>query len=223
MTHHHDDHELAWALTGSIVIETRQARWHVDHEQALWIPAGTPHTIHRRRGALVFPIFFETDTPAPVLPEVTAITRSSELGNLVDACLQHVLARDHAPEPSSGELLEAITRHSHPRASLPVPQDTLVRTVATDLLADPSSNRTLTEWAALLHVSPKTLQRHFRTETGTTFSAWRRNARLMAAQTMLTDGDTVTVTAARAGFSSPSAFIRAYKRHFGHTPSRARP
>ena len=62
--------------------------------------------------------------------------------------------------------------------------------------------------------------RRFAAETGLTFGAWRRRARLLAAIERLAGGEAVTVVALEAGYDSVSAFIHAFRRDLGVTPGR---
>ena len=220
--HDHSEHELAWALNGSIVIETRDAHWTVDMTQALWIPRGVAHTVHRRSGALIFPVFLPPGSAGDPVGRVATVTRSSEIRQLVDVCLQQLLIGRALPAAATKELLDAIGRHAQPNGGLALPRDALARTVATELLRSPACSHTLTEWAGLLHTSAKTLQRRFQSETGSSFAQWRRRARLMAAQTLLAHGQNVTAVAGETGFSTPSAFIQAFRREYGLTPHRYR-
>ncbi len=49
---------------------------------------------------------------------------------------------------------------------------------------------------------------------------WRRQARLLDALRQLASGQTVKVVAQDAGYSSPSAFVSAFRSVFGVTPAR---
>ena len=65
-----------------------------------------------------------------------------------------------------------------------------------------------------------TLQAHFKLALGTTVFGYVKIQRLNMARVLLIDHHLpVTETALRVGFSSPSAFTAAYKKHFGHPPS----
>jgi AraC-like DNA-binding protein len=91
--------------------------------------------------------------------------------------------------------------------------------VARALAHDPSDPTTLDEWATRLHLSVKTLQRDFLREFGQPFTTWRTDLRLRASLVLL-DTHPVTEVAHRVGYSTPSAYITAFTRHYGHTPGR---
>ena len=52
------------------------------------------------------------------------------------------------------------------------------------------------------------------------FSRWRQRLRLLHAVAALGAGKSVTETGLDAGYAGTSAFIAAFRKHFGITPSR---
>jgi AraC-like DNA-binding protein len=58
----------------------------------------------------------------------------------------------------------------------------------------------------------------FRAELGVSFGRWHKQLRLMHGLSRLAAGDKVTSAALEAGYSSVSAFIQAFRQHFGVTP-----
>jgi len=77
--------------------------------------------------------------------------------------------------------------------------------------------------ARALGLSPRRLETLFRQELGTTPGQHALDLRLQAARRMLTDTrHPVQEVALRTGFSSPTAFARAFRRRFGESPSRHR-
>ncbi|SHN47488.1 helix-turn-helix transcriptional regulator [Cryptosporangium aurantiacum] len=93
--------------------------------------------------------------------------------------------------------------------------------VARALTRDPADPTTLEEWAGRLHISPKTLQRDFQREYGTSYSRWRTELRLQAS-TVLLRSYSVGEVARRVGYASTSAFVAAFGRAFGVTPGGGR-
>jgi len=57
-------------------------------------------------------------------------------------------------------------------------------------------------------------------ETKMTVGEWRRRLRLLHGVRLLAGGESVTNAAIDSGYASTSAFIAAFKRTFGMTPSR---
>ena len=88
------------------------------------------------------------------------------------------------------------------------------------LLEDPADRASLRGWADRLGLSPRTLIRRIKDETGMSFRELRRQARILAALERLSLGESVTNVALDVGFDSPSAFIQAFRSVTGKTPGR---
>ncbi|MEM7218617.1 MAG: AraC family transcriptional regulator [Pseudomonadota bacterium] len=87
------------------------------------------------------------------------------------------------------------------------------------LVGDPAQPPSLEELAARANMSHTRLNRCFKQAYGATVYAWLRDYRLAQSRQLLLDGDqSVTAIAYRLGFSSPSHFASAFKRHYGRTP-----
>jgi AraC-like DNA-binding protein len=105
---------------------------------------------------------------------------------------------------------------------LPLPGDPRALRLATHLQADPASTAELPDLARDAGASARTIQRLFLAETGLAFSRWRQRLRLLHAAAALGEGKSVTEAGLDAGYAGTSAFIAAFRKHFGITPSRLR-
>lgn len=76
----------------------------------------------------------------------------------------------------------------------------------------------VTRLAELNHISIVTLERIFKEHIGITPSKYILNQRLSLAESLLREGNTVSETTAKCGFSDDSTFIQTFKRTFGMTP-----
>ena len=103
------------------------------------------------------------------------------------------------------------------------PRGDLLRPIATALTQDPADPRGLADWAALLDVSPRTITRAFRAETGLSFARWQAVVRAQRAVLLLAQGVGVEAVAEQVGYRSASAFGVAFRRTTGLTPGRFRP
>jgi transcriptional regulator GlxA family with amidase domain len=78
---------------------------------------------------------------------------------------------------------------------------------------------TLEEVAARAHMSPRTLQRRFRVETGDSLAGWIARRRVERARVLLEDSElSVTQVAHAAGFGSTEAMRRHFLTHTGTNP-----
>ena len=104
--------------------------------------------------------------------------------------------------------------------SLPMPSDPRLSRIAESLEASAGRGEDARQsgpaWRAR---RSRTLARLFRRETGLPFGEWRRRLRLLASLSALEGGASVTAVALDSGYDSPSAFIAAFRRLFGGTPT----
>ena len=79
--------------------------------------------------------------------------------------------------------------------------------------------RSLDEFAKIAGMGRRTFTRTFRDETGMAFAMWRQQIRLMAAISMLSEGQSITNIAYEVGYESPSSFTAMFHRVLGVAPS----
>jgi AraC-like DNA-binding protein len=216
--HTHRDHQLAWASSGVLTVVTEAATWVLPPTRALWIPAELQHetvasgqatmrTLYIRPG--LCPISWADPTPVAVgrlLVELIGFL-SDEPGDAA--------RRSHA-EALLVDLLEPIAAAS---IEVRMPHDERAREVARALAGHPADKRTLDEWGREVGASGRTLARSFLGETGVPFGRWRTLLRLQAALPALAAGEPVGKVARLLGYDSTSAFVAAFRRETGMTPS----
>jgi AraC-like DNA-binding protein len=101
-----------------------------------------------------------------------------------------------------------------------MPQDKRMAAMASALADDPALADTIDRWADRIGMARRTLTRRFAMETGLSFAQWRQQARLLKAVALLSLREPVTAVALTVGYSSVSAFIETFRKHFGRTPAR---
>jgi methylphosphotriester-DNA--protein-cysteine methyltransferase len=90
---------------------------------------------------------------------------------------------------------------------------------AMDFAAANPGRVTLARVLSVTSMSERTFRRTFLREVGMTWQAWLGQARIMEAASQLTRGGRVTDVAAEVGYSSLSAFAKAFKQLTGETPA----
>ncbi|MBB2912476.1 transcriptional regulator GlxA family with amidase domain [Streptosporangium becharense] len=101
----------------------------------------------------------------------------------------------------------------------PVPRGSTLEPLLHWLEDNADRDLTLDEIARHARMSPRTLLRRFREQTGTTPLQWLHRVRIRQAQHLLeTTGHSVERIAAQVGFGSPTAFRDRFKRITGVTP-----
>jgi AraC-like DNA-binding protein len=118
-----------------------------------------------------------------------------------------------------GVLIDELQSRPQESLRLPMPQDRRLVAVAGRLLVEPASRRSLPDWARWAGISPRSLVRGFKMQTGLTFGRWRTLARMLRALEGLEAGASVGEVALRSGYENTSAFISIFRSHFGTTPA----
>jgi len=116
-------------------------------------------------------------------------------------------------------LLDEVAHIPADAALVPLPFDEPARAIADAVLAQPADARSFDQLAREVGASTRTLQRRYRAETGLTFQAWRRRARVQCALGWLAEGTPISMVAHDCGFSSVSAFVHAFRGEMGTTPA----
>jgi AraC-like DNA-binding protein len=83
---------------------------------------------------------------------------------------------------------------------------------------EPSTNVSLDELAASVHLSPFHLTRLFRQQAGRSIHAYRTEVRLRASLDQLADGRPISDVALEVGFASHAHFTDRFRRAYGVTP-----
>lgn len=76
-----------------------------------------------------------------------------------------------------------------------------------------------TNMAALCGITPRQLERHSEKSLGCPPQQWLDEQRMIAADLLLREADTIKEVAFQLGFNQASHFCRQFKLHFGLTPS----
>ncbi|WP_199443030.1 AraC family transcriptional regulator [Umezawaea beigongshangensis] len=98
---------------------------------------------------------------------------------------------------------------------------TRVRAAADWITAHFSEPITVQQVAAVAHMSPATLHRHFKVTTGMSPLRFQKHLRLQEARRLLVAGDTTAAhTAEAVGYVSATQFTREYRRAYGLPPMR---
>lgn len=220
--HRHRLGQLIYAGSGVMRVRAGGMLWIVPPARAVWVPGGTDHEIHGLGDFAMRTLYFPTEIVAALPGECCALDVAPLLRELVLELVERCPI-DAADEAGMRLAKVAIDRIGEARTlplQLPLPSDPRALRLADALRDEPSSQASLAELARVAGASSRTVQRLFLAETGMPFSQWRQRLRLLHAATVLGAGKSVTDAGLEAGYSGTSAFIAAFRRHFGFTPSR---
>ncbi|MEC3981369.1 AraC family transcriptional regulator [Amycolatopsis sp. H20-H5] len=216
-SHDHDRHQLVWAARGIVAVGIGDEYWVLPPTRALWVPAGVGHRTGAPSRARMLGIYAEPGScpvswPGPRLVAVRPVLRE-----LLEYLAGEGITDDarRRAEAVAFDLLQPIEVVP---ITVPLPADERARVVARVLLADPADPRGLAEFGRLAGAAERTLARLFLSECQVTFGVWRTQVRLRASLPLLAEGMPLTAVSRRVGYSSPSAFVAAFRRAVGIPP-----
>jgi|ERR1043166_2747146 AraC-like DNA-binding protein len=220
--HEHSRDQLVYAQSGVMTVMTAAGTWVVPPNRAVWMPAGVRHWI-RISGRLAMRTLYLRKGAAKSLPRACIVVSVSPL--LRELILQIVdvgaLSRRNRSDRTILDFLhlnlcamDTIPLH------VPMPQHPTLRAIAERLSEHPAESANLSDFAGRFHMSERTLERLFLSQTGLTFRHWRQQIRLLKSQELLAAGKSVTTVALDVGYESTSAFIAAFRKAFSQTPRR---
>jgi AraC-like DNA-binding protein/quercetin dioxygenase-like cupin family protein len=220
--HQHRRDQLLYAVRGTMRLRTRDTAWIVPRDSAVYIPAGSRHSVSMHGPVDMRTLYIDTNTiPArPTALRVIAVT--TLLRELILALSEEPMA--YRPE-SRGALLARLIQAEMVRArelslSVPLPSDPRLQRLCAQLLSDPSDRRTLEAWSEVAGASKRTLARLFERDLGMSFNAWRQRIRFHNALEALSRGAPISRVARDHGYRSPSAFSAAFRNVMGEPPSK---
>ncbi|MEM9608811.1 MAG: helix-turn-helix domain-containing protein [Actinomycetota bacterium] len=209
-------HSLVWSNRSGLEVRTPRVSSMVGPRSGFWVPAGLPYTVEASSP------WWTASFVARSCPAAWRRVSIVEFDDVIGSLLAHVAV--HPDRPWSADFVSAVVTHlfdafaSH-AAPLTFPTDPRAREVANGLVADPASVSELSDWAPRVGASERTLRRLFLEQTGLTFRRWRVRLRAHGAMRLLSDGLPVGEVARRSGYTSTTAFARAFESETGVGPS----
>lgn len=226
--HSHPEGQLYVVTSGLVVVEAEGATWIMPQGRVGWIPPGVLHgaSLHGSSApaALAGYTIYLSPELCRGLPGAPAVLKMTDL---LRAVLDRMATWDGATAPLADVdshllqvFLDELRAATEEPLRLPMPRQHGLVTMAAAIAHDPADDGTLASWADRIGLSPRTLTRHFRAETGMSFAQWRNLARLKRSLEMLAEGQSVTTTAMSLGYDNVSSFIALFRRTLGTTPAR---
>lgn len=220
--HQHVRGQLFCVEAGMLQVRTSQGAWLMPPRRAGWMPPNVPHQV-RVSGALSGWSLLLAPEACKLLPGAPCVIGISETLRVLvnraeawDPCGPLTAQRERIAHV----ILDEIASAPHESLHLPMPQDGRLERVARAILDEPGSLRTLEDWAAVGTMSPRTLRRLMREETGLSFGQWRQQAQLSYALERLAQGESINQVSDALNYASPSNFIAMFRRAFGQSPAR---
>lgn len=218
--HSHTRDQLLYAISGVMRVRTDAEAWLVPPDRAVFVPAGTRHTIGIR-GDLDMRTLYIADGAAGLPARASVIEVSDLLRSLILALFDEPVLYDEHGRGGLIARLILIELAAAPCLSLmvPMPTDARLRRICDTVLAAPESQAGVEQWAALAGVSSRTLARLFERQLGMGFAVWRQRVRFHNAVESLAAGRPIAEVARANGYRSASAFAAAFRKVMGVSPS----
>jgi AraC-like DNA-binding protein/quercetin dioxygenase-like cupin family protein len=219
--HFHNRGQLVYASRGVMTVRTAGGAWVVPTHRAVWIPAAIPHSI-AMSGQVSMRTLYLAPRLGKVLPDSCCVVSVSPLLRelILHACTFGKLKITRRREEHLVDMiLDQLRAIETVALQLPNPSDPRALRVASILITDPGDRRPLSRICRGAGASKRTVERLFQSEIGMSLGRWRQQLRLMHAMRHLAEGAKVTHAALEAGYSTPSAFISAFKKALGTTPT----
>ncbi|WP_417258143.1 AraC family transcriptional regulator [Celeribacter sp.] len=212
---------VLFCFGGLMRVEVGDDRWFIPDRYGIWLPAGTWPTVEAS-GDIEFQAFqlhpkFGSRITMPSKPTVLRATP------LMRGIARRLMRDEPLPQAQQRRLgwvaLDEIARLERPDLHLPGSGEPRVAAVMARVMEAPREANSLSQLAQATGTSERTLSRLFLQETGMTWRDWRDRMRFVLALEGLQLGQNSSALAASLGYSSPSAFIAAFRRQSGMTPT----
>jgi AraC-like DNA-binding protein/quercetin dioxygenase-like cupin family protein len=218
--HTHPWAQLSYAMDGVLEVRTASGRYIAPALRAIWVPAGIEHGVHCSADTQLRSLYIDTSVARPAWRECRVLTVKPLLRELIREFSELPVEYDENSHEGRlvGVLLDQIALAPEAGLSLPWPKDARLRSICNEILEQPDTPTTLSEYGERLHLSERSLSRLFLQQTGLSFRQWRQRSRLLHSLSLLQKGQRVTDVALACGYESMPAFIAAFREQMGFTP-----
>lgn len=219
--HQHSWWQFLFAREGLMQVQAGEMTILLPPDYGVWIPPGCLHTLWVSEEVELESLYIKAEA-ITLKPDEARVVM---VDDFVRAFIHHgctSLPVHYDETGAEGRKVEVLLDllQSLPDAplNLPFPANARLLDVCLAVQATPHLPHTLEQSADLACMSTRSFSRHFLRATGLPFHQWRQRLRLLSALEMLRSGTTVTEVALTVGYSTPSAFIYAFRQLFGHSP-----
>lgn len=214
--------KIIFTTSGIIVVTVADGSLVLPPQRVLWVPNGIDYETSARTPGAVRALPLTGDDAASVPSSVCLFDASPLLRELL---IEAERLGTCMPNSVRGAWIRSLILSEIKKKPIGVgrvaaPSDARLLNICEAILADPSNNRTIDEWARIVGMSRRALTRNFRAETRMSFATWRQQVRLQEATARLKMGESVTRVAYEVGYESVSTFSTIFRQNFGTSPSR---
>ncbi|WP_304360001.1 helix-turn-helix domain-containing protein [Collimonas fungivorans] len=220
-----DPHSHAWgqvlfAVAGVMWVEVGREAFVVPPRRAVWIPAGTEHSIHMMSAVRMRNLYLPTRRTGHLNRRSDLFEVSGLLRELIIMIAEYQGRHDDAYLKAAYKLV-LLELARAPRSSLRIPMpeasDRRLERLCRAVIENPSIAFGFAHYAENAGASVRTLSRLFRQQLGMGFAEWRRQVQLAVAMSRLAEGQPVSQIARSLGYL-PSSFSDMFRRALGAAP-----
>lgn len=217
--HSHECGQLVWSPTGVQLVQTDEHVWVTPGSGAVWIP---PRTYHRPMSVGTgweHDLYLDRDLCEQLPARACLVSVSPVLRAAIGAALAR-LESGVAPEAERPVLMANIRDSGIRPLPNPLPRrdgSLLSIETATGTAPLPVS---LSEWAELSGLAPKSFRWALQRDTARPFRTWRQQMRLLRALLLLAAGESLTRIPMLVGYGSSSHLVASFRQRLGVTPNR---
>lgn len=219
--HSHAEAQLCGLDRGLAILETDAGAWMCPPGRCVWIPADMVHSLRSCGKISGWMVRVDTGERAGLPGELRILALSPLLKEIVVRIMTWV--ENPRVSPAERRLVDVlhdeICAASQIQLHLPAPRDPPLKRLATRLVEDPKASKDLAGLAREVGLSERSLFRNFQKETGLSPGQWRQQMQVLRSLELLAEGRSVTETSLEVGYKSTGAFIRAFRRTIGVTPT----
>lgn len=223
---HIEPHTHAWAqvlyaVEGVMWVEVECEALVVPPQRAVWLPAGTPHSIRMMSAVRMRNLYLPPQTSESFGLRSEVFEVSPLLRQLIVTVAEEGSQREQDYVDAVYRLIMLELRaakRSGLRIALPAKPDRRLESVCRAVIDHPTQDIPLETYADRAGASVRTLSRLFRQQLGMGFAEWRRQVQLAVATSRLAEGESVNAIARALGYT-PSSFSDMFRRELGRSPA----
>ncbi|MFJ2988983.1 AraC family transcriptional regulator [Collimonas sp. NPDC087041] len=219
--HSHEWAQVLYAVAGVMWVEVGHEAFIVPPQRAVWLPAGTVHSIHMMSAVRMRNLYF----PERKIGHLSKRSDVFEVNGLLKELITTIAEGENESDEKylqAAYRLTVLELARAPRSSLRIPlpdqSDRRLDALCRAVIENPSIALGFEQHAAVAGASVRTLSRLFRSQLGIGFSEWRRQVQLAVALSQLAEGHSVSHIARSLGYL-PSSFSDMFRRELGAPPT----
>jgi AraC-like DNA-binding protein len=215
--HAHAEGRFILVETGMCHLYTEVGAWMIPARRVAWVPPRLRHTSGSSGGGtgcvLIPPVGLQG------LPDSVCVLRASKL---MTASLQRLAQLMPGDGPMRHLLWNVVaaemTQAPPEQLEIPMPTGARLLKAAQSVLTRPTAAASVDKLAACAGLSRRSFTRRFRSQTGLSYSRWKRAVVAQHALELIATGHKVSSVAFDVGYESVSAFIAMFRRQYGESP-----